>query len=895
MPVRAPSNFIAPGPPAIAVGTVPPPGAPTRSIATATAPAVTDHGPDMDFAFDVYARPFVPAALTRINTLPGLEFQTPPAKQINFGTYASRALPADLLPLIPDPAVSSGPGFGEADSIDPRSYEQFFARHLELEIEESKRENDSYALYDHEVTVALTEHSTYGVCTIAVPGLRENTPLVYEDDIVELRQLRHDSSGRLLGTPSGGLVVGNENQQDWMAWTGKIYFGRVTRVQLQLETLTVQVDGLQYHSAGVVMQHFTTDPIPLRFNVQFSAPRDRFLPMMHVLPVIQNALTEAKSMSTYGDASGSNDAGDVSYYWIQSMLFPIDTDCDIQEKLHSGVFANTFYDRELNWEQKKAVQSICSQDYGTLPYLVSGPPGTGKTKTLIEAALQLVLRVDTSTHILVCAPSDPAADTLAIRLRGHLGPRDMLRLNRPTRTYEEVPGEVLPYCYSERNMFCLPPFGDLMRYRVVVTTCRDAAMLMYSRMANTDLCAAEVGLRRRIHPLQPVETAKLHWGALIMDEAAQALEPEALIPLSVVAPPLTCPRLASVPLVVMAGDHFQLGPRTSLSRSPLKTSLFARLFARLVYALHPLARGSTGRAPPPLSRGMLPILRPAFTNLNRNYRSHPAILAIPSFLFYHDTLDCEAPLATQMRLAGWDGWKGRRWPILYHANQSRDEIEQEGGGWYNAGEADIACAYAQRLVRSGRVAPRDVCIMSPFKAQVRLLRRKMRSDQYGRLHDVNIGPTEAFQGLEKAVVILCTTRSKPRFVAKDVERDWGIVGLPSKMNVAMTRAQSGLVIIGKRDLLALDPHWAAVLAFCDRNGLVTGSHDDDPDSDGGAALADHNSVVPFPFPPTRLEKELLARGRRPATNERVLRGTIHTDEMWANGAHYPFLPYQQEN
>ena len=254
MPVRAPSNFIAPGPPAVAaVGTVSPAVAavgtapPTRSNATATAPAVNDHGPDMDFAFDVYARPFVPAALTRINTLPGLEFQTPPAKQINFGTYASRALPANLLPLIPEPAASSGPGFEEPDSIDPRSYEQFFAQHLELEIEESKRENDSYALYDHEVMVALTEHSTYGICTIVVPGLRENTPLVYEDDVIELRQLRHDSFGRLLGTPSGGLAVGNESQQDWMAWTGKIYFGRVTRVQLQLETLTVQVEGLQYH------------------------------------------------------------------------------------------------------------------------------------------------------------------------------------------------------------------------------------------------------------------------------------------------------------------------------------------------------------------------------------------------------------------------------------------------------------------------------------------------------------------------------------------------------------------------------------------------------------------------------------------------------------------------
>jgi superfamily I DNA and/or RNA helicase len=253
-----------------------------------------------------------------------------------------------------------------------------------------------------------------------------------------------------------------------------------------------------------------------------------------------------------------------------------------------------------------------------------------------------------------------------------------------------------------------------------------------------------------------------------MDESAQAIEPEVLIPLSVIAPPHEFS--GSKPPFVLAGDEHQLGPRTSLRSSPLKNSLFARLFSRPVYAEHPLARGKTGKAPPPLTKTMLPIARPAFANLIRNYRSHPAILAVPSALFYADTLEPEAEEID--RLASWGLWKGRRWPVLYHSNASKDELETDGGGWYNFGEARIACRYAALLIESGLVEQREVCIMAPFKAQVQCLRRTIREPQFGSLWDVDIGPTEAFQGLERGVVILCTTRSKKRFLNKDKEAGW---------------------------------------------------------------------------------------------------------------------------
>ncbi|ROW06546.1 hypothetical protein VMCG_04411 [Cytospora schulzeri] len=383
-------------------------------------------------------------------------------------------------------------------------------------------------------------------------------------------------------------------------------------------------------------------------------------------------------------------------------------------------------------------------------------------------------------------------------------------------------------------------------------------------------------ITRSIHPLDHPSEIKLHWSALLVDEAAQATEPEVLLPLTIVAPPSNYPS-SYMPLVVMAGDEHQLGPRTEIPSSALKKSLFARLFKRPVYAAHPLARGKAGEAPPPLTQSLLPIHRPAFANLIRNYRSHPAILAVPSSLFYADTLEPEAKDTSCLQ--DWEGWKGRGWPVLFHDNSSRDELELLGlnegmGGWHNTGEADIACRYASSLVTSGLVEQKEVCIMSPFKAQVRRLRKCMRRSQYGRLWDVNIGPTEAFQGLERGVVILCITRSRKRFVEKDQRLGWGIIGMPNKMNVALTRAKFGLIVIGRRELLKEDPHWKAFVEFCERNGLVAG---------------DTTSRTFEPeCSPTRLEKYLVEKERglelQPSSRGWGMSCTVGPDEeMWTNG------------
>jgi helicase MOV-10 len=221
---------------------------------------------------------------------------------------------------------------------------------------------------------------------------------------------------------------------------------------------------------------------------------------------------------------------------------------------------------------------------------------------------------------------------------------------------------------------------------------------------------------------------------------------------------------------------------------------------------------------------MLPIIRPPFTDLIRNYRSHPAIIATPSSLFYNDTLEPTA--ANVDSLLSWSGFEGRQMPVLFADNRSPDEIERDGGGWYNLGEVNVAINFALSFLREGLLQQHEICIMSPFAAQVRALRLRARHPDL-RLHSINIGPLEAFQGLESKLVILCTTRTRDRFIDQDLAKGLGVIHEPRRFNVALTRAMEGLVIIGHPGILSQDENWASFMAFCRRNQAWTGNEPDD--------------------------------------------------------------------
>lgn len=451
-----------------------------------------------------------------------------------------------------------------------------------------------------------------------------------------------------------------------------------------------------------------------------------------------------------------------------------------------------------------------------MPYLIFGPPGTGKTKTICETVAQLGEDPKFLGSILLCAPSNQAADTLAERLRETFDPKSMLRLNDSSRTFAEVPQTLLAYCYLDGDIFNLPPLTVLMKYQVVITTCQDADILVQARVTNRDLSTLQQDMTAALNPFhlqqgQLSSSYPLHWAALILDEAAQATEPEVLIPLSVVSPPNSY-KHTQEPIFVMAGDEHQLNPRIYDRSTALHISLFERLSKTTLYYSHPLARKNMSRS------SQYPMLRPPFANLIRNYRSHPAILALPSSLFYANTLVPEADQVID--LLPWSKWRGRKWPVLFACNNGMDDCEDVrsvGGGWYNYTEAAKAIAFANSLLDSGVISTQsDICIMSPFPSQVRLLRERARSS---KLWGLDIGPMEAFQGLESRFVIICTTRARKRFLKTDEARGVGIVHDEKKFNVAITRAKQGLIVIGNPLVLETSSCWLAFMKFCWRNSL----------------------------------------------------------------------------
>lgn len=652
-----------------------------------------------DARLDVYARPFVPQALSIINTQPALVIDTKPAKDADYEAYTRTFAGTHFLPMRASEPVLMQPETRDdaPDHLDWSKYNEYFQSCLATEIQAQQGERWEYNLY----AVPL-DQPTARIYTLHVAGLRENTPRVEVGDTVMLRQLRlmNARNGKPLGMESW-LNGGMHRGEPAPGWTGIQHNSRVVAIDRNAEVLHIKADALV--------------PESMRFNVMFPIQWQRMSALQTAVSLINEALHQGRK------APEATPHSRTYRNWIRRMLFPSESDGSLQTALNQGFPRRRLFDQNLNFEQLKAVDSIYNLNYGEVPFLISGPPGTGKTKTLVETALQLISEVSPVTHILACAPSDPAADTLAQRLRQHLKPSELLRLNGPSRSFPEVPGDLMPYSFVDSDMFALPPFAVLMKFKIVVTTCRDAMILISARLTNQDLYNLERGLLSTLHPRDRLGRRYVpHWGALLIDEAAQATEPEAAIPLAVVAPPPEEDALSIRPAFIMAGDQKQLGPRTSSKSSALKTSLFERLFDRSLYTDHPLARSRTRpqAAARVLTKAMLPILRPPFANLIRNYRSHPAILAIPSALFYNDTLIPEASDVDSLQ--SWDRWKRQRWPVIFAYNAGSDEIERDGGGWYNVSEAREACGYAVSLLQSGLIQQEDICIMSPYSAQVRV-------------------------------------------------------------------------------------------------------------------------------------------------------------------------------
>ncbi|TFK41436.1 RNA helicase [Crucibulum laeve] len=417
-----------------------------------------------------------------------------------------------------------------------------------------------------------------------------------------------------------------------------------------------------------------------------------------------------------------------------------------------------------NRPQLQAVTSIVNQAAGAVPFVVFGPPGTGKTITIIEAIRQ-ILHTNPRARILACAPSNSAADLIASRLQdGNMTNDQLFRFYAPSRFKNQVPDSLLAFTYIRPDgHFSVPPMARMKAFRVVVTTCVSASVL------------SGIGMARG------------HYSHIFIDEAGQSTEPEAFVSIKTMADNSTN--------IILSGDPKQLGPiiRSGIAQElGLEVSYLERLMARNIYDVQ-AGYGKT------------------VVKLVKNFRSHSTILQFPNERFYNGDLEPCAERAVINAYIGSSYLPSKKFPVVFHPVTGKDLREASSPSFFNIDEVLQVKDYVQKLRADRRfiTTDNDIGIIAPYHAQCLKIRASLR----GVADGVKVGSVEEFQGQERKVIIISTVRSSKEFVEYDLRHTLGFVANPRRFNVAVTRAQALLIIVGDPNVLALDPLWRSFLNY----------------------------------------------------------------------------------
>lgn len=444
-------------------------------------------------------------------------------------------------------------------------------------------------------------------------------------------------------------------------------------------------------------------------------------------------------------------------------------------------------DPMLDESQREAVRfALTAKDVA----IIHGPPGTGKTTTVVELIRQAVRQGQT---VLACAPSNLGVDNIFERLLAAGEPA--LRLGHPARVLPELREHTLDLLVEHdtdvrlarklmREAHALrdqankwsrgkPEAGARREMRQEVQQMLDDARRMEAQAVERILdsakvlCATTTGLSSEI-------LGQRRFDLCVIDEAAQSVEPGAWIPL------LRSERL------ILAGDHCQLPP-TIVSSAAAEQGFGISLMERLMTELGP-----------DLSR-----------RLGTQYRMHQAIMDFSSTEFYEGALQADAAVIAHLLadLPGVAATDLTTTPIHFidTAGASYDEeVEPDGQSRYNPQEAALVCRKVMALIEAG-VPPTDIAVIAPYAAQVRLLREQLPQPA------LEINSVDGFQGREKEAVIISLVRSNS-------EGNIGFLADTRRMNVALTRARRKLIVIGDSATITAEPFYAHLVDYFERIG-----------------------------------------------------------------------------
>ncbi|KAJ1557634.1 hypothetical protein HK096_006157, partial [Nowakowskiella sp. JEL0078] len=633
----------------------------------------------------------------------------------------------------------------------------------------------AYNLYNVSINRLESGLFDYLLYVITVPGIKESTPHLRIGDCVRIRRVMPNF--------------------DHIEHEGYVYNLKraINEIYVNIPSFSRERDTSEKYNIMFVMDEEPTNSMNLAIeNLDEWEKNSRLLKEK----IFSSDDVENKKSHSRGFAS--------------KMLFP-----ELSDAKYLGTQSGKkkevieYNDSDLNDEQKRAVSLTCENNYGNVPFIIWGPPGTGKTKSLIECILQIV-HEQPNAHILACAPSDSAADTITERLINCCKFKNdtLFRLNSPSRGIEEVSSKIKCFSCIESNFFSVPEISKLLRYRVLVCTCIDAAMLVSAGVSNFQLGELYVQYHQLMHGPFPhlhpeFPKPKSHWTHLFIDEAAQASEPETAIPLSVVVDYIPeyflksehdiGENLETHCQVVLCGDHKQLGPlihSNEARKEKLHISWLERLMERPIYKSQPIKKGDNAK-----------IISP-FVSLVRNYRSFPAMLEMPSKLFYGFKLkSCANPLQTEEFL-GLKLLPNPKIPIMFIGHESEEKCvgETSSSAWWNPTEVSKIVTTINEIlkIRKAGTSENHIGVISPFRQQVHQIRKELRECNHG---GIDVGTVEDFQGKEKSIILISSVRSSKRFLDDDIKRDLGVVHFPKRLNVAITRAKALLVIVGNPFLL----------------------------------------------------------------------------------------------
>ncbi|KAF5946039.1 hypothetical protein HYC85_016267 [Camellia sinensis] len=415
----------------------------------------------------------------------------------------------------------------------------------------------------------------------------------------------------------------------------------------------------------------------------------------------------------------------------------------------------------LNEEQQRAVETILGCE-GAPPYVIHGPPGQQSYNYMQQEKMLMFLFVLLQTVQRIISWRN-----LSIMKR--LGSkRTRFRLNATSRSYEDVQANNIRFCFFEDFIFKCPPLMALMHYRVIVSTYMSSSLLYVE-----GICCG-------------------HFSHVFLDEASQASEPEAMVPISNLC--------ESETVVVLAGDPMQLGPVVYSKDAKvfgLGKSYLERLFGCEYYHNRDES---------------------FITKLVRNYRCHPAILHVPSKLFYRQKL-----LACKEDTSSLKSWlsllPNKEFPVLFIGIQGCDEREGNDPSWFNRIEASKVVDIVKKLRGSEGLREEDIGVIAPYRQQVVKITNVLESFDMG---SVKVGSVEQFQGQEREVIIVSTVRSTAKHNGFDKTYCLGFLSNPRRFNVAVTRAKSLLIIVGNPHIVSKDPYWHKLLWHCFDNNSYQG-------------------------------------------------------------------------